>query len=409
MILGGKMNSKLTVSFKLITNKPKQDKSVPIYMRITYSSKSIQISTGISIHRKHWNLNTFKIMGNSREVKTKNETLKILELKVWNVYNNLVLQQKPFTVHSIKDLLNTNGNTNHTILQILDLYISRIEKLLKTEYTPSTLQKYSNTRMRIEQFIKSKYIRNDLKMFEIDNSFVMDFLDYLKVNMNNQPKTIQKHNQRLVTMFNYSVKRGVIEKIPFSSVKVSVPPKIVSYLTQEEIDKIQFKDFHNERLNIIRDMFIFSIYSGFSYTELKNLHEEHIRMIDGQIWVEMIRQKTQRPYKVPLLPKCVELIERYKNHEKRLKNGLLLPLPTNQKFNSYLKEIQDLCSISTKLTCHLGRRTFGSTILLKNNVNIHVISQLLGHSNTSITIKSYLGTVPEMMLDEFDKIKSIYK
>ena len=238
----------------------------------------------------------------------------------------------------------------------------------------------------------------------------MEFLDYLKVNLGNQPKTIQKHYQRFHTMINHSVKRGDIEKIPFNEIRVKVPPKLVTYLTQEEVDRIDSKDFKNERLNIIRDMFIFSVYSGFSYTELKNLNETHIRMIDGQMWVEMIRQKTQKPYKVPLLPKCVELlIERYKDHPKRKENGLLLPLPTNQKFNCYLKEIQDLCSINTTLTCHLGRRTFGSTILLRNNINIHVISQLLGHSNTSITIKSYLGSVPELMLNEFQKIKDVYE
>ena len=174
---------------------------------------------------------------------------------------------------------------------------------------------------------------------------MMEFLDYLKVNLGNQPKTIQKHYQRFHTMINHSVKRGDIEKIPFNEIRVKVPPKLVTYLTQEEVDRIDSKDFKNERLNIIRDMFIFSVYSGFSYTELKNLNETHIRMIDGQMWVEMIRQKTQKPYKKPLLPKCVELIERYKDHPKSKENGLLLPLPTNQKFNCYLKEIQDLCSI----------------------------------------------------------------
>jgi integrase len=403
------MNSKLKVSFRLFTNKPRPDKTVPIYLRITYTNKTVQISTGIYVNKKLWNKKSYKITGSSKEVQTKNETLKILEIKVWSVFNHLLIQEKPFSVHTIKSQLNTEGNSNNSILHILDVYISRIEKLINTEYTLSTLQKYRNTRMRISEFIRTTYNRDDLKIYEIDNSFVMDFLDYLKIKHQNQSKTIQKHNQRLQTMFNYSLKRGIIDKIPFTNFRVSVPPKIVSYLTQEEIDRIEQKDFHNERLNIIRDMFIFSVYSGFSYTELKNLHENHLRNRDGNLWVEMTRQKTKRQYRVPLLPKCVEIIERYKNHEKRSKYGLLLPLPTNQKFNCYLKEIQDLCSISTKLTCHLGRRTFGSTILLKNNVNIHVISQLLGHSNTQITIKSYLGTVPEMMLDEFDKIKSIYQ
>lgn len=403
------MDTKLKVSFYLIYSKSKLDNTFPIYMRITYSDKKVQLTTGLSVHKNQWNRVTQKIMGNSLEVTTKNETLKLLELKVWGVFNTLLRQDKPFTVYSIKSLLMNGGKSNHTILEILDVYVKRMEKLLHKEYSPSSLQKYSNTRMRVKSFIKHQFKREDVFFHEVNNSFVMDFLDYLKVNVGNQQKTIQKHIQRLHTMVNYSVKRGLIEKVPFHDIRVYVPPKMVTYLSQEEVDRIEHTDFQNERLNIIRDMFIFSVYSGFSYTELKNLHESHLRMIDGVLWVEMVRQKTERPYKVPLLPKCVELIERYQHHYKRVQHGLVLPLPSNQKFNSYLKEIQDRCSINTTLTCHLGRRTFGSTILLRNNVNIHVISQLLGHSNTSITIKSYLGTVPEMMLDEFDKIKSIYK
>jgi len=407
--LGVELNSKMTVSFVLYTNKVKIDKTIPIYLRIYYSNKMVQISTGLSVHKQSWNKKTNRFLGNSLEIMTKNETLKLLELKVWNIFNNLLRQEIPFTVYSIRSKLLGDETTKVTLLQVLELYLNRMERLVGSDYSPSSLQKYTNSKTRILEFIQLKFNKNDLPIHEVNNSFMMDFLDYLKVNVKNQPKTVQKHCQRITTMMNYSVKRGLIEKVPFNEIRVKVPPKLVTYLTQEEVDRIEHRDFKNERLNIIRDMFIFSVYSGFSYTELRNLHEGHTRMIDGQMWVEMIRQKTRRPYKVPLLPKCVELIERYKDHPKTKENGLLLPLPTNQKFNCYLKEIQDLCSINTTLTCHLGRRTFGSTILLRNNINIHVISQLLGHSSTNITIKSYLGSVPELMLNEFDKIKSVYE
>lgn len=403
------METQLKVSYFLNSSQKRKDGSIPIYMKITYSNRYVHLSTGMTSLEGQWNKRTRKFIGITQEVITKNESLKLLELKVWKTVNNLIQKGKPFTVETIKDEMKMKDGFKLTIMSVMNIYIERIERLLNKEYTPSTHQKYTNTRMRISEFINHKYKRSDLLIHQIDNSFIMEFLDYLKVNLGNQPKTIQKHYQRFHTMINHSVKRGDIEKIPFNEIRVKVPPKLVTYLTQEEIDRIDSKDFKNERLNIIRDMFIFSVYSGFSYTELKNLHETHIRMIDGQMWVEMIRQKTQKPYKVPLLPKCVELIERYKDHPKRKENGLLLPLPTNQKFNCYLKEIQDLCSINTTLTCHLGRRTFGSTILLRNNINIHVISQLLGHSNTSITIKSYLGSVPELMLNEFQKIKDVYE
>jgi integrase len=208
-------------------------------------------------------------------------------------------------------------------------------------------------------------------------------------------------------MVKFSYNRQLIEKFPFYDFKVKVPHKQVEYLTQYEIDTIERKQILNDRLATIRDIFIFSVYSGLSFREMKNLHKRHLKIINGEYWIDMIRQKTQKQYTIPLLPKCVQILERYNKHPKTT-SGLLLPLPSNQKFNAYLKEIQHICEIDTVITCHLARRTFGSTILLQNNVNIHVISQMMGHSNTSVTIKSYLGTNTQMMVNEFERIKDIY-
>jgi integrase len=207
---------------------------------------------------------------------------------------------------------------------------------------------------------------------------------------------------------HYAVKRGVVKQLPSLHYKVKVPIKKVEYLTQEEIDRIESKEIRVERLNIIRDLFIFSCYSGLSYTEMRNLHESHLQTIDSQIWIDMMRQKTKRSLKIPLLPKCVSIIEKYELHITRKSKGLILPVPTNQKFNSYLKELNDLCSITTPLTCHLGRRSFSTTILLRNKIHVEAISKMLGHANSAITIKSYMGNVPELIMSEFEKIKEIY-
>ena len=155
------MDTKLKVSFYLIYSKSKLDNTFPIYMRITYSDKKVQLTTGLSVHKNQWNRVTQKIIGNSLEVTTKNETLKLLELKVWGLFNTLLRQDKPFTVYSIKSLLMNGGKSNHTFLEILDVYVNRMEKLLHKEYSPSSLQKYSNTRMRVKSFIKHQFKRED--------------------------------------------------------------------------------------------------------------------------------------------------------------------------------------------------------------------------------------------------------
>jgi integrase len=252
------------------------------------------------------------------------------------------------------------------------------------------------------------YKVHDISVDQVNDKFLMDFEVFLRMTIGNSSRTIQKCFQRLVTVLKFAHKRGGIKHIPNIGYKIKVPPKTVEYLTQGEVDRIENKEIHNQRLCIIRDLFIFSCYSGLSYRELANLHESHLQVIDNQTWINMIRQKTKKNYRVPLLSKCEDIINKYSNHEHRVKKHLIFPVPSNQKFNAYLKELNVICDISKPLTCHLARRTFSCTILLRNRVPIQIVSELLGHSSTSITIKSYMGVIPELMISEFDKIKAIY-
>jgi integrase len=349
-----------------------------------------------------------RFRGESNESKVLNDTLQSIELRVRIAVNQLLKNGKNVSVERIKnDILNEPDNPKQ-VSECLETYISHIEALLNKDYTQSSLYRYKYTQSRILEFVRMKYKKSNYLIEDLNNNFLQDFEVYLRGSLGNSPKTVQKHIQRFSTMIRHCRNRGLISHFPFNDYKVKVPIKQIEYLTQSEIDIIEQKDIANSRLSIIRDLFVFSTYSGLSFRELKNLKQNNLKCIDGQYWVNMIRQKTKRQYNVPLLPKCIEIINRYQFHPKRIESGMLLPVPSNQKFNSYLKELQDICNIETKLTCHLARRTFGSTVLLRNNVNIQVISQLLGHSSTAITIKSYLGSDQNFMLSEFQKIKSIY-
>jgi len=404
------MKSQVKVTFFPLTARRKKDGTTPIYVRIAYNGERFSQSTGLSIQRKDWNIKTKKVKLNTELGQSVNESLDLLESNILSIANILKAKGNLLSVESIKEQLNMppDEETTSTVFNCFNDYTEHIQKLINKDYSKSTYFKYRITMERTMQFIRMHYKKSDVDVQDLNDKFLMDFETFLRLNIGNSPKTIHKHFQRLKTVLSYAWKRGVINQPPSLHYKVKVPIKKVEYLTQEEIDRIENKDFKVERLNIIRDLFIFSCYSGLSYTEMQNLHSSHIRVIDSQVWIDMVRQKTKRPLTIPLLPKCVELIEKYKTHKVRTKKGLLLPVPTNQVFNAYLKQINDLCEITTPLTCHLGRRSFACTILLRNKVHIHVVSQLLGHSNTNITVKSYLGTVPELMISQFDMVKDIY-
>ncbi|WP_317172034.1 site-specific integrase [Flavobacterium pokkalii] len=150
-----------------------------------------------------------------------------------------------------------------------------------------------------------------------------------------------------------------------------------------ELEKHQFSI---DRLNTVRDIFVFQCYTGLAYIDAFQLKRADIKDgVDGNQWILYERQKTNSTARIPLLPKAIKILEKYKDHPLCLKRGTVLPVSSNQKMNEYLKEIAELCGFPFTLNTHMARRTFGSTITLNNNVPINVVKEMLGHSSVKQT------------------------
>lgn len=149
----------------------------------------------------------------------------------------------------------------------------------------------------------------------------------------------------------------------------------------------------------VRDMFVFCCYTGLPYQEMSILTQKHIvKKFDGKLWIDMFRQKTKRQFSIPLLPKAISIIEKYQDDKR------LLPVVSNQKFNSYLKEIAEIIGIEKKLTHHIARKTFATTVLLYNDVPIEVVSELLGHSKISTTQDHYAKVVQRKVSEQISTL-----
>jgi len=181
-------------------------------------------------------------------------------------------------------------------------------------------------------------------------------------------------------------------------IRSGCPKKKIEYLVQEELDRIENTNFKIERLNIIRDIFVFCCYSGLGYAEVEKLsHDDITTGMDGEKWMNILRKKTKKPYQVPILPIAMKIINRYKEHLLCIKKNRVLPVPSNVKYNAYLKEIADVAGIKTHLTTHIARKTFATTVMLTNGVNIGILSRLLGHASVQVTLDSY-GTFHDQLM-----------
>lgn len=195
-----------------------------------------------------------------------------------------------------------------------------------------------------------------------------------------------KFMQRFRTVFNFIVNTGYDMKVdPFANFRFHTQKVNREILSQEEIDKIYQKKFSTERLNQVRDIFIFQAYTGLAYIDVYNLTENEIRLAyDDQLWIMTEREKTGEPVNVPLLEIPLAILDKYKKTREK-NNGKLLPVSTNQKMNEYLKEIATICGIKKKLSTHIARHTFATTIALANGVPLESVSKMLGHRSIKTT------------------------
>lgn len=252
---------------------------------------------------------------------------------------------------------------------------------------------------------------SDILLNRLNYRFIAEFESYLRAY---EPKDhhkalsnngVMKHLERLRKMVNLAVKLEWIAKNPFESYRLSFKRVERPYLTANELAAIEIHHFSIERLQYVKDLFVFSCYTGFAYIDVCQLTPRNlVKGIDGTEWIYTKREKTETPVHVPLLQQALSIIERYKNNPRSMHEGTLFPIISNQKLNSYLKEVADVCGITKNLTFHIARHTFATTVTLTNGVPIETVSKLLGHT-TIKTTQIYARVIEQKVSDDMKQLK----
>lgn len=394
---------KVRLGYFLYSTKASKKDQIPVYVKVRVNSTVTSIATGCSIPHELWDKETKRVKGSSQIAIQTNNRLKLIEDEVYSHAFALERSGKILTAQILKDHV-LGKNKKPTVRDSMHDYTSMIRSLIGNKYSSKTLEKYKQTQLRIIEFMENELKIQDLNLISLNDSFLYDFEHFLRRVHHNNQNTCAKHFQRFTTMIRYALQRGTIEKYPFAEYKIRPVQKEVTFLNNDEIDMLRNTDL-GETLNKVRDCFMFAIFTGLAYRELANLHADHIvQGYDGEQWLKYRRQKTKKEVLIPLLPQAKEILERYNSNGFK---GKLLPIISNAKFNKHLKRVAEICSIKTPLTVHIARRTFATTILMLNNVPLEIISQCLGHSEISITQKSYARVIPSMLKNHFDRLKGV--
>lgn len=388
------------LSFWIRSSQKTNQRKAPIYLRIQQGDIRTHHSLGEYINLSTWDKKAQRIKGNGIETEAINGKLDAVKARALKIYNELLISGEPFNPHSIKDRLVNGSIKAMTFDELMEEHIQKMIALKDKSYSQPTIIKYRNSQLRVSEYIKKRFKRNDIYLYELDYDFIKEFESFLKIEYNNSNTTCAKHFQRISRVVRIALNRGFINRYPFGEYKPKIDKTEIVYLTYEEIQKIEAKIFSIPRLEMVKKVFLFSCFSGLSFKEMENLEPKNIITSDGEVyWLSMIRQKTKKQYKVVLLPQAYQLLQDMKVYESHIPKGKLVPIMSNQKYNSYLKEIADHCGIPKVLTSHVGRKSFSIGIALRSSVSIELLSALLGHSSIRVTTDYYTKITDEIMID----------
>lgn len=396
-----------TLSFWVNATRVKNNQ-VSVFARVTVNGKRANISLKRKVVLSEWDSNKGKARGNKQESRLLNRYLDLVKNRVYEAHEQLVKEKVFICAQSIKARFLGEDNEEYSLLTLVDYHNTQMSESL----TYGTLKNYFTTQKYIKLFLTKKRKTQDVYLSQLTFRFLVDFEKFLRLYVpeDHQKKmennTVMKHIQRLRKMVTLAYKMEWIDKDPFIKFKPIYIKNEREFLNEDELQTIIEKEFEIERLTLVKNLFIFSCYTGLSYIDVMNLDEDNIAIgIDGGKWIITNRQKTHNKVKIPILPIAEELIEKYKGHIKTKKTKTLFPNISNQKLNSYLKEIADLCKIKKNLTFHIARHTFATTITLSNGVPIETVSKLLGHTKIATT-QIYAKVIERKVSEDFKILRN---
>jgi site-specific recombinase XerD len=384
------MKNSLSYKFYLNISKEKDGK-FPIYLRLLYNRQKAEICTDYRVNAKDWDESKQRIKKTSSIV---NQGLIKIENKIFEALKKLQSEENgTVTIQELKDNLTGKDQIVYTLFDFCERFMTNMRKAGEVE--KHTLTKYSGTIGYVKDFVKAELGKKDLQLVRVNHTFLKGLDIYLlnvmvvdnderKVKMSRN--TVNKHHSRFRTILISAYKENIIPKNPYRDFTLRNTPSNRSFLSQDELDALIKNDFGgNGSLKKVRDLFLFSVYTGLRFEDAQNLKIHQVKHNSaGDSYLEVVQEKTKEKVQIPLLKEAIVIIDRYRNVEQEI-TGNVLPKISNQKVNTYLKVIAQLSGIQKTLTHHVARHTCATTILLNNEIPLEAVSKWLGHNNIRTT------------------------
>jgi site-specific recombinase XerD len=380
------MRTQVNLLFYLKKRATYKSGPVAIYLRFTVEGHRTEVSTGKTCEPARWNGQAGRANGSKEDVRVLNMYLDTLQAKAHELHNIMTINDDEVTAETLKNRFIGKVEKARTIVTVFEDHNAKMRSLVGQEFEKSTLQRYETCLKHTKDFMQWQYNVSDMLVKKINFAFLNDFEYYLRSICGCGNNSAIKYIKNLGKIVRICLGNGWLTVDPYLNYKPKQKAVHREVLTKEELQRIYKKKFGVERLNTVRDIFVFCCYTGLAYVDVHKLkRSELVKGIDGNLWIYTHRKKTDTLSRIPVLPIALAIIKSYDKHPQCIAEDRLLPVLTNQKMNAYLKEIANIAKVKKFLTFHIARHTFATTVTLNNGVPIESVAKMMGHTSIKTT------------------------
>ncbi|MRX46699.1 MULTISPECIES: site-specific integrase [Bacteroidota] len=371
--------------FYLKKNEPKKNGNVPVMGRITIDGTPKSFSTKLDINPNNWDLKHGRVLGKSAQALSTNLKLDNIRVRINNIYDDMLKDEGFATAQKVKLSFLGVGVMDDAILKVFKDQNENFERMVsKGKRSQNTFNKYKTVYNHLSEFIKERYHREDMAFRELTSDFIREFDFFLRIDKECMHNTVWVYSMPVIALAELAIKKGLIRQNPFEDYEISMEETDRSYLLKEDVEKLMLLKPSKSKYELVKDLFIFSCFTGLSYIDIQKLKWSNIQsFFDGHQWIISRRKKSDVASNVRLLEIPKRIIEKYRGVTR---NEYVFPVPSNATCNSHVKKLIEEAEIVTeqKVTFHTARHTF-ATMFLTEGVPLESLSKMMGHKNISTT------------------------
>ena len=374
------------ILFYLNTSKKKKSGKCPVMGRITVDGKNTAFSTGLELFPDEWDAKQGLSIGKSKEETNINKQIEKYRADLMGYYKTLLETKSYITAETLKNALLRNTLHKNTLMQEFAELIEEKRQAVGVLIASSTHNKYGQVYRLLKKYLSEKYDVPDIPFEQLDYSFIEAYDYYMKVNLQFVPKTVMFYMKPLRTIVKRAMNKGLLLQNPFFNYRPERPILKRRWLSMDEIEKLLRVRMKQDSANFVRDMFLFSTFTGIAHADMVNLRHDNIHIQeDGSLWITLNRQKTGSVSHIPMLDIPVRIMEKYRNTEFAGKDGKVFKMTTVANMDIQLKKIAKTAGITGRLCYHMSRHSFASSICLSQGIPIETLSQMMGHQDIATT------------------------